>query len=191
MLVAMLRSWRDKTELIVMMCKTHACSNEVIWSRCNSTISTFNIAQSFLFTFFKRFNLGTKLLPQSVIFNALYTKKWNVCFKIYQKKKKKKSRLCWRKTFSLTQWLWISFDSSRISFNESLSLQFSAVVVKRLNYISDTILIKFAALKILCLMVYVKLGWLSYCQCGEVIQKIGTRGNNRSLKKRLSREKVP
>lgn len=106
-------------------------------------------------------------------------------------KKKKKSRLCWRNTFSLTQWLWISFDSSRISFNESLSLQFSAVVVKRLNYISDTILIKFAALKILCLMVYVKLGWLSYCQCGEVIQKIGTRGNNRSLKKRLSREKVP
>lgn len=97
--------------------------------------------------------------------------------------KKKKSRLCWRKTFSLTQWLWISFDSSRISFNESPSLQFSAVVVKRLNYISDTILIKFAALKILCLMVYVKLGWLSYCQCGEVIQKIGTRGNNRSLKK--------
>lgn len=191
MLVAMLRSWRDKTELIVMMCKTHACSNEVIWSRCNSTISTFNIAQSFLFTFFKRFNFGTKLLPQSVIFNALYTKKWNVCFKIYPKKKKKKSRLCWRKTFSLTQWLWISFDSSRISFNESLSLQFSAVVVKRLNYISDTILIKFAALKILCLMVYVKLGWLSYCQCGEVIQKIGTRGNNRSLKKRLSREKVP
>lgn len=190
MLVAMLRSWRDKTELIVMMCKTHACSNEVIWSRCNSTISTFNIAQSFLFTFFKRFNLGTKLLPQSVIFNALYTKKWNVCFKIYPKKKKK-SRLCCRKTFSLTQWLWISFDSSRISFNESLSLQFSAVVVKRLNYISDTILIKFAALKILCLMVYVKLGWLSYCQCGEVIQKIGTRGNNRSLKKRLSREKVP
>lgn len=58
MLVAMLRSWRDKTELIVMMCKTHACSNEVIWSRCNSTISTFNIAQSFLFTFFKRFNFG-------------------------------------------------------------------------------------------------------------------------------------
>lgn len=39
------------------------------------------------------------------------------------------------------------------SFNESLSLQFSAVVVKRLNYISDTILIKFAALKIRCLMV--------------------------------------
>lgn len=95
--------------------------------------------------------LNVSTLDKSVIFNALYTKKWNVWFKIYSPKKK--SRLCWRKTFSLTQWLWITFDSPRISFSESLSLQFSAVVVKRLNYISDTILIKFAALKIRCLMV--------------------------------------
>lgn len=152
MLVAMLRSWRDKTELIVMMCKTHACSNEVIWSRCNSTISTFNIAQSFLFTFFKRFNFGqNSCLNQS--FSMLCTQRNGMYGLKSIPPPKKKSRLCWRKTFSLTQWLWITFDSPRVSFNESLSLQFSAVVVKRLNYISDTILIKFAALKIRCLMV--------------------------------------
>lgn len=37
--------------------------------------------------------------------------------------------------------------------------------------------------KYVVLWFYVKLGWLSYCQCGEVIQKICTKGNNRSLKK--------
>lgn len=128
MLVAMLRSWRDKTELIVMMCKTHACSNEVIWSRCNSTISTFNIAQSFLFTFFKRFNLGTKLLPQSVIFNALYTKKWNVCFKIYPKKKKKNQGYAVEKLsvlhndyeFHLTALEYLSMNHSAYSFLQLL-----------------------------------------------------------------------
>lgn len=63
------------------------------------------------------------------------------------------------KTISLIQWLWILYDSSEISFNESLGLQFSGVVVNRLNYISDTLLVKFAALRILYLMVCVKLGW--------------------------------
>lgn len=151
MLVAMLRSWRDKTELIVMMCKTHACSNEVIWSRCNSTISTLNIAQSFLFTFFKRFNFGqNSCLNQS--FSMLCTQR-NGMYGLKSIPPPKKIKVMLRKTFSLTQWLWIAFDSPRISLNESLSLQFSAVVVKRLNYISDTILIKFAALKIRCLMV--------------------------------------
>lgn len=90
MLVAMLRSWRDKTELIVMMCKTHACSNEVIWSRCNSTISTFNIAQSFLFTFFKRFNFGqNSCLNQS--FSMLCTQR-NGMYGLKSIPKKKKNQ---------------------------------------------------------------------------------------------------
>lgn len=117
MLVAMLRSWRDKTELIVMMCKTHACSNEVIWSRCNSTISTFNIAQSFLFTFFKRFNFGqNSCLNQS--FSMLCTQR-NGMYGLKSIPPQKKSRLCWRKTFSLTQWLWITFALEYLSMNHS------------------------------------------------------------------------